>query len=54
MTLDRKIHSGGGYEIELVVQKIDPPGWDLAGPADPFQDDLERARDECLPPDRRA
>jgi SAM-dependent methyltransferase len=39
-------HSGGGYEIELVVQKIDPPGWDLAGPPNPFQDDLERARDE--------
>jgi SAM-dependent methyltransferase len=39
-------HSGGGYEIELVVQKIAPPGWELAGPSDPFQDDLERARDE--------
>jgi tetratricopeptide (TPR) repeat protein len=39
-------HSGGGYEIELVVQKITPPGWDLAGPPDPFQDDLERAREE--------
>ena len=41
-----EIHSGGGYEIELVLQKIDPPGWDLAGPPDPFQDDLERARAE--------
>ena len=41
-----EIHSGGGYEIELVLQKIDPPGWDLAGPPDPFQDDLERARGE--------
>ena len=41
-----EIHPGGGYEIELVVQKIAPPGWDLAGPSDPFQDDLERARDE--------
>ena len=39
-------HSGGGYEIELVVQKITPPGWDLAGPPDPLQDDLECARDE--------
>jgi SAM-dependent methyltransferase len=39
-------HSGGGYEIELVVQKIAPPGWELAGPPDPFQDDLERAREE--------
>jgi SAM-dependent methyltransferase len=41
-------HSGGGYEIELVVQKIDPPGWDLAGPPDPFQDNLERAREEVF------
>ena len=39
-------HSGGGYEVELVVQKIAPPGWDLAGPPDPYQDDLERATDE--------
>jgi SAM-dependent methyltransferase len=39
-------HSGGGYEIELVVQKIAPPGWDLAGPPDLFQDNLERARHE--------
>jgi SAM-dependent methyltransferase len=39
-------HSGGGYEIELVVQKITPPNWDLAGPADPVQDDLERTRNE--------
>jgi tetratricopeptide (TPR) repeat protein len=39
------IHSGGGYEIELVVQKIIPPRWDLAGPPDPFQDDLERGWD---------
>ncbi len=36
-------HSGGGYEIELVVQKIAPPRWDLAGPADPLQ---EGARNE--------
>ena len=49
-----EIHSGGGYEIEIVVQKIDPPAWDLAGPRDPFQDDLERARDEisCLTAER--
>jgi SAM-dependent methyltransferase len=39
-------HSGGGYEIELVVQKITPPGWDLAGPSDPLQDGLESAQDE--------
>ncbi len=39
-------HSGGGYEIELVLQKIPAPEWNLAGPPDPFQDDLERARDE--------
>ena len=41
-----EIHSGGGYEIELVLQKIDPPGWDLAGALNPFQDDLERAQAE--------
>jgi SAM-dependent methyltransferase len=41
-----EIHSGGGYEIEIVVQKIAPPAWDLTGPPDPFQDDLERARDD--------
>src|SRR5947207_7886552 len=41
-----EIHSGGGYEIEIVVQKIDPPAWDLTGPRHRFQDDLERARDE--------
>ncbi|MBV9201355.1 MAG: class I SAM-dependent methyltransferase [Alphaproteobacteria bacterium] len=39
-------HSGGGYEIELVIQKITPPEWDLAGPPDPVQDDLERAQGE--------
>ncbi len=39
-------HSGGGYEIELVVQKIAPPEWELAGPPDPLQDGLESARDE--------
>jgi SAM-dependent methyltransferase len=39
-------HSGGGYEIELVVEKIAPPEWDLAGAPDPFDDDLEKARDE--------
>ena len=44
--LGPEVHSGGGYDIELVVQKIAPPEWDLAGPPDPFQDDLERARDE--------
>ena len=39
-------HLGGGYEIEIVVQNIAPPAWDLAGPPDPFQDYLERALDE--------
>ena len=39
-------HSGGGYEIELVVQKIAPPEWDLAGPLGPFQDYPEQAIDE--------
>jgi SAM-dependent methyltransferase len=41
-------HSGGSYEIELVVQKIVPPAWALAGPPDPFQDELERAQDEIF------
>jgi SAM-dependent methyltransferase len=41
-----EIHSGGGYEIEIVVQKIEPPAWDLAGPPDPFQNYLERALDK--------
>jgi hypothetical protein len=39
-------HSGGGYEVELVVEKIRPPEWDLAGPSGPFQDDLEQRPDE--------
>ena len=39
-------HSGGGYEIELVVQKIRPPGWELAGLPDPLRDGFESARDE--------
>ncbi|HEX9536338.1 MAG TPA: methyltransferase domain-containing protein [Stellaceae bacterium] len=39
-------HSGGGYEIEVVVQKIARPGWDLAGLPDPRQDDLECVRGE--------
>ena len=25
-------HSGGSYEIEIVIEKIAPPFWDLAGP----------------------
>ena len=39
-------HSGGGYEIELVIEKITPPEWDLAGPPGPFRDDPEQATDE--------
>jgi SAM-dependent methyltransferase len=39
-------HAGGGYEIELVIQKIAPPVWELAGPADPEQDALVKARIE--------
>jgi SAM-dependent methyltransferase len=38
-------HAGGGYEIELVIQKIAPPVWELAGSADPEQDALVKARD---------
>jgi SAM-dependent methyltransferase len=40
--LGPEVHAGGGYEIELVIQKIAPPAWDLAGPASPLQDDLEK------------
>jgi len=40
-----EMHAGGGYEIELVVQKIAPPAWELAGSADPEQAALEKARD---------
>jgi SAM-dependent methyltransferase len=39
-------HSGGGYEIELVVQKIMPPEWELAGPPAAPRGDFETARDE--------
>jgi SAM-dependent methyltransferase len=39
-------HSGGGYEIELVVQKIVPPAWDLAGSAENPEDDFATARRE--------
>lgn len=45
-SLGPEAHSGGGYEIELVVQKITPPEWDLAGPPGPFQDHLEQRPDE--------
>ena len=39
-------HSGGGYEIELVVQKIEKPKWDLAGRPDPVQAEFGLVRDE--------
>ena len=39
-------HSGGGYEIELVVQKIKKPDWDLAGGPDPLRDPIAALRDE--------
>jgi SAM-dependent methyltransferase len=39
-------HSGGGYEIELVVQKIAPPEWVLSGAPDTFRDDLAAAWDK--------
>ena len=39
-------HSGGGYEIELVVQKIAPPEWELAGPPEASRGDFETAWDE--------
>jgi SAM-dependent methyltransferase len=40
-----EMHASGGYEIELVIQKIAPPVWELAGPADPEQDALLKTRD---------
>lgn len=46
--LGPEVHARGGYEIELVTQKIASPEWDLAGPADPFQDDLEKAQGEVF------
>lgn len=39
-------HSGGGYEIELVVQKITPPEWELAGAPDPLREELGAAHNE--------
>src|SRR5208337_2813433 len=33
-------HPGGGYEIELVVQKITKPNWDLAGVPDRAREQL--------------
>jgi SAM-dependent methyltransferase len=39
-------HPGGGYEVELVVEKIRPPEWDLAGPPGPVQDGSEQRPDE--------
>jgi len=41
-----EVHAGGGYEIEFVIQKIAPPTWDLAGPADPHRDELGKAHIE--------
>jgi len=46
-------HAGGGYEIELVVEKIRKPDWDLAGPIDvnrSAREELSRLvaeRDRC-------
>jgi SAM-dependent methyltransferase len=47
-------HSGGGYEIELVVQKIPPPEWDLAGPPDPLQEGLPKEEVSRLTAERDA
>jgi hypothetical protein len=39
-------HAGGGYEIELVVQKIDKPKWNLSGGSDALCTDFAGIRDE--------
>lgn len=39
-------HAGGGYEIELVVQKIERPKWDLAGGKEALDTDLAAVRAE--------
>jgi Methyltransferase domain len=39
-------HAGGGYEIELVVQRIDKPPWHLPSGRDALAADLTASRDE--------
>jgi SAM-dependent methyltransferase len=39
-------HAGGGYEIELVVQKIERPKWDLAGEKEALDTELAAIRAE--------
>jgi len=39
-------HAGGAYEIELVIQKIKKPDWDLAGPPNVGDAEAEAVRDE--------
>jgi hypothetical protein len=39
-------HAEGGYEIELVVQKIDKPKWNLSGWHDALRTDVAAIRDE--------
>jgi SAM-dependent methyltransferase len=41
-------HAAGSYEIELVVQKIERPKWDLAGEAEALYSDLPGAREEVF------
>jgi SAM-dependent methyltransferase len=39
-------HAGGAYEIEVVVQKIEKPRWNLSGDSDVFCTDFAAMRDE--------
>jgi SAM-dependent methyltransferase len=39
-------HSGGAYEIEVVVQKIEKPEWNLSGQPDALRTDFVVFRDE--------
>ena len=47
-TIGPEAHAAGGYEIELVVEKIERPEWDLAGEAKVLHNDLRGARDEIF------
>jgi SAM-dependent methyltransferase len=47
-------HAGGGYEIELVVEKIMKPEWDLSGPVDVDPNAREQLSRLAAERDRRA
>jgi SAM-dependent methyltransferase len=47
-------HAGGAYEIELVIQKIKKPDWDLAGPANVRDAEAGGRPGRGFAPDRRA